>query len=450
MTEYEGLPQLPQNVWAEEACLGSCIIDPEAIFIIAPFLSVADFYIEKNGWIYNALRAIVARNEPVDFVTLCDELERSERLAEVGGAAYITRLINAVPSAIHVERYAQIVESASERRRVLRAASGIAQLCYREELDRDSFQEQSNNLLDGAMSDGARADAVCASDSVHRLYAQADEWARNPLKPGEVRGLSTGISDLDSMLHGIKEGFYLVGAVQHTGKTAFVQQIFSNVGAQGLPALFFSMEHSADYMFMRMASALSGIGIVDIERGLNNDGGELTRFNDALAQIGQWPLEIMEGARTLPQIANEVRARDLALVVVENLEITAGGTPGSKDYIQYRNAAYGLLNIAQKNHVPVFSTMQAGTKMAEQREDYVIELADLYGSDGPSMAATVTLLLHRPDRWTFNGSEKTNTIDVACWKDKANHVASGHGRTLQFWHQGQIRNKDNRQPPVDF
>lgn len=453
MNNYNGMPQIPHNAEAEEAVLGSLIIDPEAIYQIAPILKAEHFYIQKNGWIYDALRTLRAGDVPIDFVTLCDELERREQLVEIGGAAYLTRLINAVPSAIHAERYAKIVEVVAERRRVLNSLSTISRLCYDGTVDRDIFQERARAIVDGAMSTGTRAEAVTASESVQRLRAQATDWAENPLKPGEVRGLSTGILGLDSMLRGLKEGFYLVGAVQHTGKTAFMQQIFANIGKQGLPALFFSMEHSADYMFNRIASALCGLGIVDIEAGLDSDG--LDNYHWALGLIDTWPLEIIEGARTLPQIANEVRSRDVAAVFVDNLEITAGSTQGAKDYIQYRNAAYGLLNIAQANHIPIFGTMQAGTKMAAQRQNREIELSDLYGSDGPSMAATVTLLLHRSDRWTFEKDpakmtqyeiDNQNIMQVGCWKDKANHCASGHGRKLQFWHQGQIRDSVSQQP----
>ncbi len=457
MTEYHELPQLPQNAEAEEAVLGSLIIDPEAIFRVAPILTPSHFYIQKNGWIYDALRTIRGRDAPVDFVTLCDELERREQLAEIGGAAYLTRLINAVPSAIHAERYAEIVETKAERRRVIHSLSEISRLCYDETVDRDTFQERARYTLDGAMSNEMRAEAVTASESVDRLYDQAGEWAENPLKPGEVRGLSTGIFGLDTMLRGLKEGFYLVGAVQHTGKTAFMQQIFANIGAQGLPALFFSMEHSADYMFNRIVSAMCGINIVDIEAGL--DGPCLGEYYAALAKIREWPLVIIEGARTLAQIANEVRARDVEAAFVDNLEITSCSAPGEKDYIQYRNGAYGLLGIGQDNHIPIFGTMQAGTKMASQRPKHKIELADLYGSDGPSMAATVTLLLHRHDRWTFEKDhakmtqediDLQNTIQVECWKDKANHCASGQGRMLQFWHQGQIRDLAQSPPPINF
>ena len=138
---------IPHNVEAEEAVLGSLLIDPEALFRVTPFLKGEDFYIQKNAWIYEAILALHEQRKPIDFVTLCDELERREQLDEVGGAAYVTRLINAVPSAIHVEAYGHIVEQSAIRRRLISAASQIAQLAYQEEEDIDQTVDLAEQSL---------------------------------------------------------------------------------------------------------------------------------------------------------------------------------------------------------------------------------------------------------------------------------------------------------------
>jgi len=126
---------VPHNIEAEEAVLGALLIDPEALFRVSPFLQGEDFYVQKNGWIYDAVTALHERRDPVDFVTLCDELEARGQLKDVGAAAYITQLINSVPSAIHVVAYGRIVEQAAIRRRLLGAAGDIAKLAYQDEED---------------------------------------------------------------------------------------------------------------------------------------------------------------------------------------------------------------------------------------------------------------------------------------------------------------------------
>ena len=127
----------PQNIEAEQSVLGSLLIDSDAIVRIAPFLRAEDFYRETHSLIYQAILDLHERREPADFITLCDELERRNHLEEVGGAAYLTSLINAVPTSIHVEYYAHIVERTAILRRLITAAGQIASIAYEEAEDVD-------------------------------------------------------------------------------------------------------------------------------------------------------------------------------------------------------------------------------------------------------------------------------------------------------------------------
>ncbi|MCK4314478.1 MAG: replicative DNA helicase, partial [Anaerolineae bacterium] len=161
---------IPHNIEAEEAVLGSLLIDPEALFRVSPFLKGEDFYIQKNVWIYEAIFTLHERREPLDFVTLCDELERREQLAEIGGAAYITRLINAVPSAIHVEAYGHIVEQAAIRRRLISAASQIAQLAYQEAEDIDQTIDQAEQALFNVSQRRITRDLAPIQEIIRRYY----------------------------------------------------------------------------------------------------------------------------------------------------------------------------------------------------------------------------------------------------------------------------------------
>ena len=131
MTVTERIP--PSNLEAEEALLGSLLIDPDAIFDVASFLKPDGFYLETNKWIYAAVLALNERNEPVDLITLTDELRRREQLEELGGETYIIGLINIVPTSVNARYYGRIVESAALRRRMLQAATTIANLAYEQD-----------------------------------------------------------------------------------------------------------------------------------------------------------------------------------------------------------------------------------------------------------------------------------------------------------------------------
>ncbi len=169
---------VPANLEAEEAVLGSLLIDPDAIIKIAAFLRADDFYREKNGWIYQAILDLHERREPADFVTLVDELGRRQILQEVGGVAYVTSLINGVPTAVHVEHYAHIIERTSTLRRLIGAAGQVAALAYEEAQDLDEVVDRAEQLIFGVSERRARARPVARPPDhercgqPHRISAQ--------------------------------------------------------------------------------------------------------------------------------------------------------------------------------------------------------------------------------------------------------------------------------------
>jgi replicative DNA helicase len=140
---------LPQNIEAEEAVLGSLLIDPDAIIRVATFLQPEDFYVQRHGWVYESIRDLHERREPADLVTLTDELERRGQLADIGGSAFLTGLINATPTSIHVEFYARIVERTAILRRLIDAAGQIAKLAYQDIDDVDEVVDRAESIIFG-------------------------------------------------------------------------------------------------------------------------------------------------------------------------------------------------------------------------------------------------------------------------------------------------------------
>jgi replicative DNA helicase len=160
MTTRDQVPQRasPANLEAEEAVLGSLLIDPSAVAHIAPMLRPDDFYSERNRWIYEAIRSLHDRGLPPDFVTVCNELEGANRLQEAGGPAYITSLINSVPTAVHAEYYARIVSDMAVRRRLLEAANRIAALAYEEAADVRELVDRAEQLIFAIAEQGLQRD----------------------------------------------------------------------------------------------------------------------------------------------------------------------------------------------------------------------------------------------------------------------------------------------------
>src|SRR3954447_8004730 len=144
-TDVEKL--LPQNIEAECGVLGSIIIDPEAIVQVADFLHSDDFYRDAHRTIYDVILQLYEQREPADFITICDELERRNKLEEIGGASYISSLINEVPTSGNVEYYGRIVERTSILRRLVWTASRISALAYKEEVTTEEAIQESQALV---------------------------------------------------------------------------------------------------------------------------------------------------------------------------------------------------------------------------------------------------------------------------------------------------------------
>jgi len=206
---------IPSNLEAEEAVLGSLLIDPDAILKVASFLRAEDFYREKHGWIYQAALDLHERREPVDFVTLCDELRRREQLSEVGGAAYITALINAVPTAAHVEHYARIVERTAVLRRLISAAGRIAALAYEGGENADEVVDQAEQLIFGVSERRIRRELVPIKQVMKEVIDRIEYLQKH--RDG-LLGVPTGFLDLDKLLGGLQKSDLIIIAGRPDGK----------------------------------------------------------------------------------------------------------------------------------------------------------------------------------------------------------------------------------------
>lgn len=426
-----------QNIEAEQATLGSLLLDPEAIHEVSYFLRIEDFAVKRNGWVYEGMLTLSENGVSIDVVTVADHLDRAGRLPGVGGMAYLTELVGRVPSALHVREYARIVARRAIDRRLEGAASTIAKLAYSDQTPPEKLAEAQAALEAIEIINGEPL-AMDADQAADVLGALAAKYAEDPLKPGEVRGWSMGVVDLDKMLRGLKAGLYLVGGVTHAGKSAFVLQIAANVADQGGQVLVIETEDTAEATWARLYALVTGMDLDDLERGLEPD--DLTWYYQMLDEARGWQLEVLARAVSVAETALEVKTRQPDLVVVDNLETPALIYPGEGEWQRFRSAAYGLLTVAQENKVPILTTMQVSKHKLADRANKVPQMEDLYGADGPAQAASVVLTLHREDVWNIGqNTDPSNTLVVSCFKDKLSHRGVGKRVELLFGPKGKVR-----------
>lgn len=416
---------LPYNVEAEEAVLGSMLMDAEAIPKVAPFLRPADFYREKHAWVYEALLNLHERGEPADMLTVVDELERLDRLSDVGGPAAINELVLRVPTALHVEYYGRIVERNAVLRRLIQAAEQIAQLAYQES------DAEVSEIID-------RAESILFAVSQHRLtgamipiqqilgefYEQVERlfMDRHPV------GLPTGYTDLDRLLGGFQPGDLVVLAARPSvGKTALSLGITENVAISSQARVaFFSLEMSAGQVVQRMISSQTGIDSQRLRVG-PIDEGDLERVGRAVDVLGRTrvfvdetpalsPMEMRTKAR---RVASE---HGLDLVVVDYLQLMRGGTRSENRVQEISHISRALKGLARELRVPVLALSQL-SRQVENRQDKRPMLSDLRESGSIEQDADVVMFIYRDEVYNKN-TDRPNIAEIIVAKHRNGPVGT--------------------------
>src|SRR5215218_3470177 len=248
----------PHNIEAEQSVIGSLLIDRDAIIHVASLLKSDDFYHGANGTIYQAIIDLYNRREPTDFLTLSDELARRERLDQVGGIAYLSSLLNAVPTAVHVEYYGKIVERTATLRRLIDAGASIVGIGYREGIDTEEALDLAQKTILDISQGRSNRDFQSIAEVLERFFDQIDYLQQHR---GNVVGVPTGFTDLDQLTGGLqKSDLIIVGARPSVGKTAFSLGLaYGAAVTHGKTVGLFALEMSSEQLVQRLLSTETGV-----------------------------------------------------------------------------------------------------------------------------------------------------------------------------------------------
>ncbi len=412
---------VPANPEAEQAVLGSLLIDPDAVVRVAAFLKAEDFYQEKNGWIYQAILDLHERREPADFVTVTDELERRRQLVEIGGSAYVLDLINAVPTSIHVEHYGRIVERASVLRKLIRAASQIAQLAYDEATeDVQEVVDRAEQLVFSVAKDRSQRGLTSMRNIMGDVVDRIDFLYRHK---GEIMGVPTGFKMMDRLLGGFQKSDLIVLAARPgVGKTSLALSIAQNAARKyGQRVAIFSLEMSNEQLVQRMLSAETGI---DSQRlRLGNIKGEdewhkLMEAAGALSDVQVYiddtpaisPLELRTKSRRL------YSENGLDLVVVDYLQLMRGDSRNENRVQEISYISRSLKELARELNVPVLALSQL-SRAVESRQNKRPILSDLRESGSIEQDADLVMFIYREEMYVEE-TDRQNIADVIISKHR--------------------------------
>jgi replicative DNA helicase len=410
---------LPYNVEAEEAVLGSLMLDPEAITRILPFLKTPDFYREKHQWVYDALLALHQRNEPADPVTVLDELERNGRLGDVGGPAAISEIMLRVPTAIHVEYYGRIVERTAVLRRLIGAAERIARLAY-EETDKEVSEiiERAERELFAVSQHRLSGAMVPLKDILGDFYEQVEQlyMDRQPV------GLQTGFTDLDRLLGGFQRGDLIVLAARPSiGKTALALSLVESAAVKfGARVAYFSLEMGVEQIAQRLISSQTGIDAQRLRVGPIYEE-DLERVGFAVDVLGKTRIFVDESPAITPiEMRTKLRRVEseygLDFVVVDYLQLMSGGR-GSENRVQEISyISRALKELARELKVPVLALSQL-SRGVESRQDKRPMLSDLRESGSIEQDSDVVMFIYRDEVYNKN-TDRPNIAEIIVAKHR--------------------------------
>ncbi len=395
-------PQIvPHSREAEEAVIGAVLINPEAYYDVASFLRADDFYIHRHRWIWECFTRLHDRRIPLDFLTVTEDLDQNGQLAEIGGPAYITALINNVPTSLHAEAYGRLVESNAIRRRMLAAANDIAKLAYQQDSTVETVMDEAEKTIFGVSERRTTRDLRSIQEVLSDYYDRVDQLAN---RAGETYGVPTGFTDLDRMLGGLQPSDLLIVAGRPgMGKTAFMLSIAKNAAQKFKKHIaYFSLEMANEQLVQRLISQETGIDSQRLRMG-TLEGDEWSLFAHAVEVLSDTVVFLDDTPALTPlQLRTKCRRLhaefNLDLVLVDYLQLMTSGTRNDNRVQEVSFISRNLKVLARELNVPVLAAAQL-SRAVEQRTDKDPQLSDLRESGSLEQDADIVMFIHRPEMY---------------------------------------------------
>lgn len=418
----------PQSPEAEASLLGSLLIDSEAIVKVADVVKGYDFYDERHRYIYEAAVTLYERHSPIDVLTLTEQLKNNQLLEVVGGASYISELTNYVPTAAHVEQYAEIIATKSMRRRLIKASQDITQYSYDEARGFKELIEEAEARLFEVSERHVSQDLSSLEDILSGSFDRLDELHKDK---GKLRGIPTGYRDLDNLLAGFQRSDLIILAARPSmGKTALALNFAHNVAVKaGKPVVMFSLEMSKEQLVDRLLSAEAGVDAWNLRTGNLTDsdfekiGQAMGTLSEAQMFIDDTPGLTVSDLRT--KARREAHRRELGLIIVDYLQLMSGGSrfAGEGNRVQeISEISRGLKSIARELNVPILALSQL-SRSVESRSPQIPQLADLRESGSIEQDADVVAFIYREDYYNPE-TDRRSIVDLFVKKHRNGPV--GH------------------------
>lgn len=393
---------MPYSIEAEQSVLGACLIDDDASNSIMNTLTKEDFYLEAHQEIYNAMYNIFKKNQPIDYVTLTDELDNANLLQAVGGLEYITNLTNVLPSAANFKVYVEIVKRDSVLRKIISSSQKIIEKAY-DSSDKDDALNYAEQLIFEIGKDEETSSLVHIGGALSDVIKKFDNLSKN--KDG-IKGIATGFKDFDAVTNGLQNSdLILLAARPGVGKTSFAMNIVTNAAIkENKKCAIFSLEMPRTQIAQR---AICSVASVSMAKALKGDLSveewkSLWTANKKLTESGIYiddssmntPMSILSKCRKLK------RESGLDLVMIDYLQLMSSGNKKVESRQNEVSEMTRFLKIAARElNVPVIVLSQLSRAVEQRKGDHKPQLSDLRESGSIEQDADIVLFIYKPEMY---------------------------------------------------
>jgi replicative DNA helicase len=407
----------PHSLESESSLLGALLLNNDAHGLIVGVIKSSDFYRHEHKEIFKAIVALIDEDKAADVVTVFEHLQSWGKAEEVGGASYLNRLAQYVPSASNITRYAEIVQSKSILRRLIAVGDEVVRDAFGSEgkTPAEQLESAEAKILQIGSADGARPEDKMLSTLIPRFNALLLERSENP---GQLVGVSTGFQDLDQMTNGLKKGNLIVVAGRPAmGKTSLAMNMAEHCALRDkLPVLVMSLEMSADELTTRLVGSVGRIDQMHLQTAQLADH-EWGRVSEAMETLHSAPLEIQDaGVKTISEIRAMARRfqhrhKKIGMIIVDYLQLVSGGGEGAQENraTEVGHVSRGLKLLAGELQCPVIALSQLN-RAVEDRPDKRPRMSDIRESGSVEQDADAIMFVYRDE---FYSKESCLTPGVA-------------------------------------
>ncbi len=415
----------PHDIDAEQAVLGSMLTDKEAVNAAIESLKEDAFYRDDNRIIFQAIVNLYSKSEPIDIITLKDELESMDKFEQVGGYEYLASLPDKVPTTANVQKYIKIVEEKSILRNLIKTANEIIELGYDPTKDVEDIMDGAEKKIFDIMQSKNQKGYTPIKDVLVESFTKLEELYN---RKQHITGVPTGFAELDyktAGLHGSE--LILVAARPAMGKTAFALNLATNAALRGnAPVAIFSLEMSKDQLVNRILCSEAMVDSNKVRTGkLDEDdwvklAGAIGPLSEAEMYIDDTPgISVMEIRTKCRKLKME---KNIGLVVIDYLQLVQGNKRTASREQEISEISRSLKILAKEINVPVIALSQL-SRAVEQRPDHRPMLSDLRESGAIEQDADIVMFLYRDDYYNKE-SEKKDIAEVIIAKQRGGQTGT--------------------------